>query len=173
MKNKKILISVLIGIILIIIAGYWFYLNIRIADYKKRIDNFEIMSNNNLEENKDNTNHEYDCSFTETWRIVNNLVGYIAEIPELSYIVVDKFQAHSAYSYYIPTDLKNGLEEGKYYEFTYDIKGTGIINDMEDVYSYMIKTATWNINEPEINVTLTIKETNKEGLSQLNEPICK
>lgn len=173
-KNKNILIFVISMIIFGTIIGYYFYLNNKIIDYKEKIRKLENIASNNLENNiDDNIKQEYNCNFTETFRIVNTLDGYIAEIPELSYIIVDKFQTHFAYAYYIPIDLKRGLEEGKYYEFTYNIKGNGIINDMEDVYSYMIKTATWSIDEPELKVTLTIKETDKEGLNQVNEPICK
>ena len=172
MKNNKILNSVILLIVLVLFGIYIYYLNNEIAEYKDRIKILENKYNNSFEESKNN-NYEYDCTFTETYRIVNTLDNYIAEIPELSYIIVDKFQSHSAYSYQIPTNLKKEIEVNKYYEFTYHLKGTGIINNMDDVYSYMIKTATENISEPEMKVTLTIKETDKEGLAQINEPICK
>lgn len=172
MKIKNILIYIIFGVIIILFGLYSYYLNSKIINYKEIIKESENLSSN-INKKDNNQKQEYDCSFTETWRIVNTLDSYIAEISELSYIVVDKFQNNSAYSYHIPTDLKNSLEEGKYYEFTYHLKGKGIINDMEDVYSYMIKTATKNVNESEIKVTLIIKETDKVGLAQLNEPICE
>ena len=55
------------------------------------------IQNKNIHNNKDNNKISkkseeekyYDCSFTKTYRVVDLLDGYIAEVPEESYIVVD------------------------------------------------------------------------------------
>lgn len=172
MKNNTILVTIFLVVIIFFLGVYNYHLNNEINDYQEKIENLKTEQNNDIVGLEDSIEHEYDCSFTETWRIIDTLDGYIAEVPELSYVVMDKFQTHSAYSYYIPSELKNGLEVNKYYEFTYSLKGTGIINDMDDVYSYMIKTAL-GYSSSDIKVTLSINETSKQGLEQLNEPICK
>lgn len=112
---------------------------------------------------------EYNCSFTVTYRIVNLLDNYIAEVPEYSYIVVDKFQDHKPISHYIPTNLKTNLELNKYYEFTYHIKGKGNINNIYDVINNI---NTKHLTNNNLSVTLTIKETSKIGLEQIQENIC-
>lgn len=172
MKNKAVLMPIFLVGIIIFLGVSNYLLNNQINDYQKELEDLKDEHNNDIIGSENDVEHEYDCSFTETWRIVDPLDGYIAEVPELSYVILDKFQTHSAYSYYIPSKLKEGLEVNKYYEFTYHLKGKGIIKDINDVYSYMIKTAS-GYNNSDINVTLTIKETDKEGLEQLNEPICK
>lgn len=111
----------------------------------------------------------YDCKFTTTYRVVNLLDNYIAEVPEYSYIVVDKFQDHQAIAHKIPTKLKNNLELNKYYEFTYYIKGTGNIENIYDVINHIYINHTNNDN---LSVTLEIKETVKTGLEQIQENIC-
>lgn len=128
-------------------------------------------------------NHNYDCQFTKTYHIVNKLDNYIAEVPELSYIVIDMFQSHNASTHIIPTRLKDSLEVGKYYEFTYTIKGNGNLKDMSDIYSEISATELYNASSDEIKntiykdkslfINLTIKKTDKQGLEQIQEDICK
>lgn len=141
------------------------------------------MQNKNIHTNKDNNKISkkseeekyYDCSFTRTYRVVDLLDGYIAEVPELSYVVLDAYQSHGAFTHIIPTTTKKGLKENKYYEFTYTIKGTGIINDENDVRSYIGSTEINqnNIEDSKLKVTLEIKETDKLGMEQVQENICE
>lgn len=141
------------------------------------------MQNKNIHTNKDNNKISkkseeekyYDCSYTKTYRIVNLLEGYVAEVPELSYVVLDAYQSHGAFTHIIPTTTKKGLKENKYYEFTYTIKGTGIINDENDVRSYIGSTEINqnNIEDSKLKVTLEIKETDKLGMEQVQENICE
>ena len=49
-------------------------------------------------ENKASKEREYDCTFTQTYHVVNLLDGYVAEVPELSYVILDKFLDHQARS---------------------------------------------------------------------------
>ena len=131
----------------------------------------KIKNNNNIDKEV-----YYDCSFTQTYRVVDLLDGYIAEVPELSYIVLDSYQSHGAFTHIIPTRLKKELTEDKYYEFTYTIKGTGIINDISDTLSYISSTELANQSNrenPKLQVSLEIKETDKQGMGQIQEPICK
>ena len=116
----------------------------------------------------------YDCSFTQTYRVVDLLDGYIAEVPEMSYVVVDQYLTHSAYSHIITSELKKKLEVNKYYEFTYTLKGTtnNKINNIDDVLSYFsFNNAIRSDNR--LKVLLEVKETDKLGMEQIQEGICK
>lgn len=175
MNNDRRLLLVCI-VVIIGLIGCNIYLNNQ--NHKLQNSN-ETASNNNETSNKEsNTSKEleYDCSFTRTYHIVNLLDNYIAEVPELSYIVLDSYQSHSAFTHIIPTRLKKELTEDKYYEFTYTIKGTGIINDISDALSYISSTELANQSNrenPKLQVSLEIKETDKQGMGQIQEPICK
>lgn len=126
---------------------------------------------------KDNNNIDkevyYDCSFTQTYRVVDLLDGYVAEVPEMSYVILDKFQIHGAYAHIISSEQKKKLEVNKYYEFTYYLKGTAKdkINDINDVLSY----SSFNNqikSDNSLSVLLEIKETDKLGMEQIQEDIC-
>lgn len=140
--------------------------------------NHKLQNDNENSNKESNTTKEleYDCSFTRTYHIVNLLDNYIAEVPELSYLVLDSYQSHGAFTHIIPTRLKKEIREDKYYEFTYTIKGTGIINDISDVLSYISATELANQSNrenPKLQVSLEIRETDKQGMGQIQEPICK
>lgn len=171
MKISKYL-NIILGVSLIISITY--IINLKNPETETKKDNQETVSNlNNLNEME----KEYDCSFTQTYNIVNKLDGYIGEVLELSYIVVDQFQSHGAITHIIPTELKDSLSVNKSYEFTYTLKGKGIINDMDDIYSYLSATTVNKSQNNEVltnlEVTLAIKETDKTGLSQIQENICQ
>ena len=126
---------------------------------------------------KDNDNIDkevyYDCSFTQTYRVVDLLDGYVAEVPEMSYVILDKFQIHGAYAHIISSEQKKKLEVNKYYEFTYYLKGTtkDKINDINDVLSH----SSFNNqikSDNSLSVLLEIKETDKLGMEQIQEDIC-
>lgn len=126
---------------------------------------------------KDNNNIDkevyYDCSFTQTYRVVDLLDGYVAEVPEMSYVILDKFQMHGAYAHIISSEQKKKLEVNKYYEFTYYLKGTtkDKINNINDVLSY----SSFNNqikSDNSLSVLLEIKETDKLGMEQIQENIC-
>ena len=115
----------------------------------------------------------YDCSFTQTYRVLDLLDGYVAEVPEMYYVILDKFQIHGAYAHIISSEQKKKLEVNKYYEFTYYLKGTAKdkINDINDVLSY----SSFNNqikSDNSLSVLLEIKETDKLGMEQIQENIC-
>ena len=129
----------------------------------------KIKNNNNIDKEV-----YYDCSFTKTYRVVDLLDGYIAEVPEMSYVVVDQYLTHGAYSHIITSELKKKLEVNKYYEFTYTLKGTtnNKINNIDDVLSYFsFNNAIRSDNR--LKVLLEVKETDKLGMEQIQEDICK
>ena len=160
MKRNVLLISILVLIALIFILSYQNML------LKKELNTTSNTHNIATDTNKDNIAHTYDCEFTVTYRIVNLLEDYIYEVPEYSYIVVDKFQQNNPFTHYIPSSLKTNLKTNKYYEFTYRINGTGNITNIYNVINNINSNST-------LNVSLSIKETDKLGLDQTQENICK
>ena len=131
-------------------------------------------SNNAITPNVENKNAEelnYDCSFTQTWKVYNLLENYTGHHPDVSYVILEKFQTTIPYSHIIPSNLKSKLEQGKYYEFTYYIKGKGNINDINDIADKIIPENNAKTSQSNLIVTLSIKETDKLGLKQLQEPI--
>ena len=59
------------------------------------------------ESTKNEKYKEYsDCSFTKTCRVVDKMNGYVAEVLEISYVIVYKFQSHNAYAHPILTNLE-------------------------------------------------------------------
>lgn len=161
MKNIVRNILIIIIVLLIILVGYQKY------HYEKIITGKVWTSN-------DYVTHEYECNFIKTYRIVNLLDDYVAEVPEWSYIAVDKFQDHNVVALKIPSRLKEGLEEGKYYEFKYMIVGVGSINSIDDINKYItLDEVILNRKEDEVKVYLTIEETAKQGMEQIQQNICQ
>ncbi len=166
MKNIKNIVIVVLSITVVLLTFFIVKL--------KLYENIEQKNNTNNNAIKFETEQkEYDCSFTKTWRVVDKMDGYVAEVPEKSYVILDKFQSHNAYAHPILTNLKEDLEVDKYYEFTYQVKGTGIINDISDITRYITDESLEEVPDGVLRVRLSIKETNKQGLDQIQEDICK
>ena len=174
-KNKKFDIKGLLILVLIISIVLLLIQLDKVKHYKKDIIDLEkeivelrekndsLNLDNNTENDVDNKEKEYDCSFTRTYHVVDLLDGYIAEVPEWSYVIFDQFQNHNVIAHKIPSSLKENMQVGKYYEVTYTLKGKGIIKDMDEIINNKIVG---------IEVTLDVKETDKRGMEQILEDIC-
>lgn len=176
--RKKIPVILLI-VLLVSSIVYIVFLQKKYTNCNKNNKNDEPT----VDKNKVSKEREYDCTFTQTYHVVNLLDGYIAEVPELSYVILDKFLDHQAISHIIPTSLKNELENDKYYEFTYQLKGKGYIENMDDIFQQISSTELYSQSDEKTKkeiykdkkmfVYLTVKETDKKGVSQINENICE
>lgn len=186
MKEKKVVTIVSLLIIIVICVVFIILQGTKINSYKEDINSYKEKINkleSQVEDKQEEESKYYDCSFTQTYRVVNLLDGYIAEVPELSYVVLDKYLSHGAFSHIIPSRLKTNLETNKYYEFTYQIKGKGNIKDMNDIYMEISSTELYSqaddktknelYKDKELFVYLTIKETDKKGVEQIQENICE
>lgn len=172
-KDKRLLLICVV--VMLGLLGCNIYLNYE--------NNKLIKENNTIKKDEDTTINNvtdntkevyYDCSFTRTYRVVDLLDGYVAEVPEMSYVVVDQYLSHGAYAHQISSEQKKKLEVNKYYEFTYILKGmtSDKINDIDDVLSYFsFNNAIRSDNR--LSVLLEIKETDKLGMGQIQENICK
>ena len=176
MKSNNRWIIVL-TVIIIGLVGCNIYLvvqNKNIHTNKEDNDVSEKPISNSSDNEEEKKEKNYDCSFTRTYRVVDLLEGYVAEVPEESYVVLDAFLDHGAFTHRISSELKKKLEVNKYYEFTYTLKGTtnNKINNIDDVLSYFsFNNAIRSDNR--LKVLLEVKETDKLGMGQIQEDICK
>ena len=172
-KDKRLLLICVV--VMLGLLGCNIYLNYENNKLIKENNTTKGDEDNTINKVTDNTKEVYyDCSFTKTYRVVDLLDGYIAEVSEMSYVVVDQYLTHGAYSHIITSELKKKLEVNKYYEFTYTLKGAtkDKINDIDDVLSYFsFNNAIRSDNR--LRVLLEIKETDKLGMGQIQEDICK
>ena len=164
MKKSNIIIISILSIVIICLVGGIIYIN---NYYIKQLN---YINYTNVDETK---GKEYDCSFTRTYKIIDLLDEYRAAVPERSFIIVDQFQFFVPVVHSIPTKLKENLKVGEYYEFTYHIKGKmDELKELEmiDVVGMIVEEHPDNDN---LTATLQIKKTDKLGLDQTQESICK
>ena len=168
---KKNLLIILAGLFALISAGLGVYcikLNTKIDELESK----DKITNNDVE-NNNGEQIVLDCSFTRTYKIIDLMKEYRAAVPEGSFIIVDQFQFFVPVVHSIPTKLKENLKVGQYYEFTYHIKGKMDSSkelEMIDVVGMIVEEHPDNDN---LTATLKIKKTDKTGLDQIQEPICK
>lgn len=172
---KKNFLIILVSVFLLLSVGLGVYcieLNTKIdkLESNNKITNNETL-NNNSNDTKDEQ-IEIDCSFTKTFKIVNLMDGYIAAVPERSYVIVDQFQMFEAIAHGLPTKLKENLKVGEYYEFTYHIKGKMDSSKELDIYDVIGMIVEEHPDNDNLTATLKIKKTDKTGLGQIQESIC-
>lgn len=168
---KKNLLIILVWLFALLSVGLGIYcieLNVKIEE----LESNDKITNNDVE--NDNADRiALDCSFTRTYKIIDLMDEYRAAAPERSFIIVDQFQFFVPVVHSLPTKLKENLKVGEYYEFTYHIKGkldSSKELEMMDVFGMVVEEHPDNDN---LTVTLQIKKTDKLGLDQTQEPICK
>ena len=168
---KKSLLIILVALFALLSVGLGIYcikLNTKIDELESK----DKITNNDVE--NDNVEQiALDCSFTRTYKIIDLMDEYRAAAPERSFIIVDQFQFFVPVVHSLPTKLKENLKVGQYYEFTYHIKGKMDSSkelEMMDVVGMIVLEHPDNDN---LTATLKIKKTDKTGLDQIQEPICK
>lgn len=167
-KNLFIILAGLFALISVGLVIYCIKLNTEIDELKS---NDKIINNN--VENDNGEQIALDCSFTRTYKIIDLMKEYRAAVPEGSFIIVDQFQFFEPVVHSLPTKLKENLIVGEYYEFTYHLKGKIDESkelEMIDVVGMIVEEHPDNDN---LTATLQIKKTDKLGLDQTQEPICK
>jgi hypothetical protein len=100
---------------------------------------------------EDKKSNKEECMFTKTLRVVD-VLDYEGAVPEDKFVLVDFFQSFNPFV--LRLNINDNVKEGLYYEFTF--KGN------KDMYTN---------NDASLNnfKILSIKETDKEGLSQIQE----
>ncbi len=173
MKKVKNIILVILTLIIVLLMAYIFHINKNISE-EKNINKSLKDTIANMIENKEE--HDYDCTFTRTFRMISEL-DYSLAPDGVSFIVVDDYQGYRPFVAVIPSTI-DSLVPYKYYEFTYHLKGNGIaINNFDDLNSYLIPSLSNKYNGKSelgtIYIDLDIKESSKGGGSQTNENICR
>ncbi len=166
-KNEKVgIILIIVGIVIIFIGEFFIVGSIVYRKFQQEVNE---CNDYEYEYSEESIVYDYNCSFTRTYRVVNLFKDYISEVPESSYIAIDSYQNHYLELLRLPSSQKEGLEEDKYYEFTFSIKGKTDyeLEDMEDMFDYIDEDNRF------FNVSLSIAATDKEGMAQINEPICR
>ena len=167
-KNLLIILSWLFALVSIGLGIYCIKLNKTIGELEEE--------NKITENNVENNNAEQitlDCSFTRTYEIIDLMNNYVAAGPDYSYVIIDQFQFFEPVMHGLPTKLKENLKVGEYYEFTYHIKGKMDSSkelDMDDINDMIVLEHPVDDN---LTATLKITKTDKLGLEQIQEPICK
>ena len=165
--------------LLIILSGLFALLSVGLGIYCIKLNKTigELEEENKITENNvENNNAEQitlDCSFTRTYKIIHLLDEYKAAGPNYSFVVVDQFQFFEPVVHGLPTKLKENLKVGEYYKFTYHIKGKMDSSkelDMDDINDMIVIEHPGDDN---LTATLKITKTDKLGLGQIQEPICK
>lgn len=169
-KNLKVIFTILVLVIVSLLV-YIIYINKNI-DKEKNINKDLKNTIANMIENSEK--HDYDCTFTKTFRIINE-IDYSLAPDGVSFVVVDDYQGYRPFVVVVPSTTVN-LVPYNYYEFTYHLKGNGLINNFDDLNNYLIPSLFNKYNgKPEsgtIYIDLDIKETSKVGVLQTNENIC-
>ena len=99
----------------------------------------------------------------------------MGEVPESKFILVDHFQSHYPEVLQIPNTMKTLLKENKNYEFTYTISMNNNYQSESEILNELVGDIINQNQEIKTNnnVNLVIKETDKVGLGQINEDICR
>jgi len=171
-KNLLIVLVGLLALLSLVLGIYCIKLNTKIDELESnnKITDNEALNNNNNDTKDEQI--ELDCSFTKTFKIVNLMDGYIAAVPERSYVIVTQFQMFEAIAHGLPTKLKENLKVGENYEFTYHIKGKMDSSKELDIYDVIGMIVEEHPDNDNLTATLKIKKTDKTGLGQIQEPIC-
>lgn len=175
MKHYKYIILVL-SLVVVLLSGYIVYLYSNNKCDDNDIDSKDNNIVNNIV-NKDDTSIkelDYDCSFTRTFRYLGR-IDYETYVDNTSYIMVDFFQSYEPMLLIVPDSYLAKMEENKYYEFTYTLKGT--MNEITDfdAINVLIKATldTGHNSENGNKAYLEINSTDKVGMEQASESICK
>ena len=179
MKYYKYIV-IFLSILVLLLGGYIIYMKSTISLLNNDINNNSSIDsgNNNIDSGNNNIDSnnkvlDYNCSFTKTFRFIQK-VDYETYVDGTTYIVGDIYQSYEPLLLIVDNDTAGKMERNKYYEFTYTLKGTtnNKINNIDDVLSYFsFNNAIRSDNR--LKVLLEVKETDKLGMEQIQEDICK
>ena len=176
---KKNILLIVFGVIIILLTLWIVKLNYDIRDIdisnNDKANNGEV-SNDEVNDNEILEDKDYDCSFIKTYRFLNKIDYPLA--PEgVAFIVVDTFQGYNPFVVIVGSDVVDELEEYKYYEFKYTLKGRGIVNDFTDLNSYLIPSLFnkyyGDSTSGTVYIDLEVYGATKEGVQQVQENICQ
>lgn len=98
----------------------------------------------------------YICHFIKTYLILD---ASESNDQRYMYLTLKQFQAEEVETIKIEKSLVPELEEDQYYEFTFGHQGLNQEETIKEIFEH--------------NILLSIIKTEKVGLDQINESICK
>ena len=165
---KYIIIS--LGVLILALIGYIIYMRTTISPLDNNVD-----TDNNIINNSSNKELNYDCTFTKTFRFIQK-IDYETYVEGTSYILGDTYQSYQPVLLIIDNKALDKMDKNKYYEFTYTLKGKMRESEMNDLNDINMLVKTTYDREHSIGSNkayLEVKDTNKIGLKQIQESICK
>lgn len=174
MKYYKYIV-IFLSILVLLLRGYIIYMKSTISLLNNDINNNSSIDsgNNNIDSN--NKVLDYNCSFTKTFRFIQK-VDYETYVDGTTYIVGDIYQSYEPLLLIVDNDTAGKMERNKYYEFTYTLKGKmreTEIDEMNKINALVKTTYDKEHGVGSNKAYLEVKETDKIGLSQTQESICK
>lgn len=174
MKYYKYIV-IFLSILVLLLGGYIIYIKSTISLLNNDINNNSSIDsgNNNIDSN--NKVLDYNCSFTKTFRFIQK-VDYETYVDGTTYIVGDIYQSYEPLLLIVDNDTAGKMERNKYYEFTYTLKGKmreTEIDEMNKINALVKTTYDKEHGVGSNKAYLEVKETDKIGLSQTQESICK
>lgn len=174
MKYYKYIV-IFLSILVLLLRGYIIYMKSTISLLNDDINNNSSIDsgNNNIDSN--NKVLDYNCSFTKTFRFIQK-VDYETYVDGTTYIVGDIYQSYEPLLLIVDNDTAGKMERNKYYEFTYTLKGKmreTEIDEMNKINALVKTTYDKEHGVSSNKAYLEVKETDKIGLSQTQESICK
>lgn len=174
MKYYKYIV-IFLSILVLLLRGYIIYMKSTISLLNDDINNNSSIDsgNNNIDSN--NKVLDYNCSFTKTFRFIQK-VDYETYVDGTTYIVGDIYQSYEPLLLIVDNDTAGKMERNKYYEFTYTLKGKmreTEIDEMNKINALVKTTYDKEHGVGSNKAYLEVKETDKIGLSQTQESICK
>lgn len=174
MKYYKYIV-IFLSILVLLLGGYIIYMKSTISLLNNDINNNSSIDsgNNNIDSN--NKVLDYNCSFTKTFRFIQK-VDYETYVDGTTYIVGDIYQSYEPLLLIVDNDTAGKMERNKYYEFTYTLKGKmreTEIDEMNKINALVKTTYDKEHGVGSNKAYLEVKETDKIGLSQTQESICK
>ena len=174
MKYYKYIV-IFLSILVLLLGGYIIYMKSTISLLNNDINNNSSIDsgNNNIDSN--NKVLDYNCSFTKTFRFIQK-VDYETYVDGTTYIVGDIYQSYEPLLLIVDNDTAGKMERNKYYEFTYTLKGKmreTEIDEMNKINALVKNTYDKEHGVGSNKAYLEVKETDKIGLNQTQESICK
>ena len=174
MKYYKYIV-IFLSILVLLLGGYIIYMKSTISLLNNDINNNSSIDsgNNNIDSN--NKVLDYNCSFTKTFRFIQK-VDYETYVDGTTYIVGDIYQSYEPLLLIVDNDTAGKMERNKYYEFTYTLKGKMRETEIDEMnkINALVKTPYDKEHGVGSNKAyLEVKETDKIGLNQTQESICK
>lgn len=153
-KNKKIFIGILIVVLIIVIGAFVAYKVIEKSVTNRENFNFTVEDISSNPVDTTNNGNTENSTFIKTYNVLNvtdsNDENYL-------YLTVNQFQDEEIETVKVQKSLANIVKEKNSYEFTFQYTDNIVEDNIESIFANTI--------------LISIKETDKQGLEQIQDTI--